>query len=129
MPGSTRWTGVRRVCRSFAFAFEGLRFIARTQPNFAIHLVAAALAVVASVVLGLTPAETAVVVLAITAVLAAEAFNTALEAACDAAHPTPHPLVKQAKDAAAAGVLVTAVGAVLVALALFGPRLARLVMR
>jgi DNA-binding NarL/FixJ family response regulator len=49
---------------------------------------------------------TALVVIMIGAVLAAELLNTALEHALDAAHPEPSPLVKIAKDCSAAAVLV-----------------------
>ena len=101
--------------------------IVRTQPNFVVHLFAAIVALAGGVALGLSAVEVAVVILAIGLVLAAEAFNTALEALCDATMPTPHPLVKVAKDAAAAGVLTTAIGALLVAVALLAPRIARLV--
>ena len=41
----------------------------------------------------------------------AEALNTALEALCDRLAPEPHPLVRRAKDVAAAGVLLAALAA------------------
>ena len=50
-------------------------------------------------------------------VLAAELFNSALEAALDRLHPEHHPAIKVAKDCAAAAVLmlsVTAVGVFIV---------------
>ncbi len=95
----------------------------RTQPNFRIHLVIAALAVLLALVLHLSPAEFGLLALTIGLVLSLEALNSALEALCDVASPTYHPLVKMAKDVSAAGVLVAALSAVLVGLALFAPRL------
>ncbi len=88
-----------------------------------VHLVVAVAALALGLFLHLSLAELATVVLTIGVVLAAEAFNTALEAACDAASPDLHPLIKRAKDAAAAGVLVAALAAVVVGALLFGPRL------
>ena len=116
---------LRRVLRSFGFAFDGLRTVARTQPNFRVHLLAAAIAVGVAILLRLSPVELALIVLTISVVLAAEALNTALETVCDLVSPAYHPLVKRAKDASAAAVLVTAIGSVLVALLLFVPHLGR----
>jgi diacylglycerol kinase len=48
-----------------------------------------------------------------------------VETICNLVSPTHHPLVKQAKDIAAAAVLLSAVAAVGVALVLFVPRLLR----
>ena len=66
--------------------------------------------------------EWVAVAFAVTAVLAAEAFNTAVETLADAVKPERHPLVGRAKDLAAAGVLLTAGGAAAVGLIVFGPR-------
>jgi diacylglycerol kinase (ATP) len=113
----------RRIVRSFGYAFEGLATLVRLTPNFWIHVCAAVLALALAVVLRLPPAEIAVVVLTVGVVLIAEAFNTALETMCDVVSPTYHPLVKRAKDVAAAAVLLAAIAAVGVAALLFLPRL------
>lgn len=120
---------LRRIVRSFGYAFEGVVAIARTQPNFLLHVLAAVLALGLSAALGLTPVELAVVTLTIFAVLAAEAFNTAIESLSDHVEPSVRPLIKRTKDAAAAGVLLTALGAVGVAACLFLPRLLALFAR
>jgi diacylglycerol kinase (ATP) len=51
-------------------------------------------------------------ILAAAIALAAELFNTSVEAICDLMHPDPHPLVKVAKDCASAAVLVANVAAI-----------------
>ena len=86
----------------------------------------AALALAVSVVLGLSAAELALVILTIGLVLAVEAINTAVEAVCDLVSPDYHPLVRRAKDVSAAAVLIAAVAALGVALALFVPRLLKI---
>jgi diacylglycerol kinase len=86
----------------------------------------AALALAVSVVLGLSAAEVALVILTIGLVLAVEAINTAVEAVCDLVSPDYHPLVRRAKDVSAAAVLIAAVAALGVALALFVPRLLKI---
>ena len=112
-----------RILRSFGFAAQGLVYLVKTQPNFWIHSLAAVLVVVFSAWLGTTPAETGVLFLAIGVVMAAEAFNSALEAVVDLASPEYHPLARIAKDTAAGGVLITAFAAAVVGLVVLGPRL------
>jgi diacylglycerol kinase len=115
------------VVRSFGYAFEGLAALLRTQPNFAVHVVIALAVVVVALLLRPSPIELAVLALTIGAVLALEATNTALEALCDLVSPGYHPLVKRAKDVSAAAVLIMAATAVVVGLAVLGPRLLELV--
>ena len=56
-------------------------------------------------------------------VLALEALNTALEYLTDLVSPEYHPLAGKAKDAAAAAVLLVALGAIVVGLIVFIPHL------
>jgi diacylglycerol kinase (ATP) len=113
---------IRRRIRSFRDAFRGLWTMLRSQHNAWIHALATGVAVAAGIVSGLSPLQWCAIVLAIGAVWTAEALNTALELLADAASPEPHPLVGKAKDVAAGAVLITALGAVIVALLVFGPR-------
>jgi diacylglycerol kinase len=115
-----------RILRSFGYACEGLGLIARTQPNFWVHLTAATTALVLAAALGLSAGEIATLVLTIALVLVVEALNTALETLCDLVSPAYHPLVKRAKDVSAAAVLMAAAAAVINGLLLFGPRIANL---
>ena len=112
-----------RILRSFGFAAQGLVYLFKTQPNFWVHTLAAALVVLFCAWLGTTPAETGVLLLAIGIVMAAEAFNSALEAVVDLASPEYHVLARIAKDTAASGVLMTACAAALTGLIILGPRL------
>jgi len=72
---------------------------------------------------GLSRAEWCWIVLAIVGVWMAEALNTAFEFLCDVASPQFHPMVKHAKDVAAGAVLLCAVGAAIVGVLVFLPRL------
>jgi diacylglycerol kinase len=116
---------MRRVVRSFGYAFEGLGAMLRGQPNFLVHLCAAIVALAIGVVLRLSPLELALIVLTIALVLVLECLNTALESLADVASPGFHPLIKRAKDVSAAAVLIAAVGSVVIALLLFVPHLLR----
>lgn len=61
--------------------------------------------------LPLTPSERAIILALGLLVLAAELLNTAIEDAVDYISTQDHPLAKRAKDAASAGVAVTAIAA------------------
>ena len=114
---------------SFRNAFRGLAFAAKTQRNLRIHLLAAALVMAAGWWLGVSGLEWGLLALAMALVVSAELGNTALEALADALHPGENGLVGRAKDAAAAGVLVSALGAALVGVLVLGARLLSLFSR
>ena len=109
--------------RSFGFAFRGVVTLLATQHNAWIHAAASVAVVGLGVALGVGRLEWALLVFAIALVWTAEGLNTALEWLCDAAAPEYHPLVKKAKDVAAAAVLLAAIGSALIGLLVFGPRL------
>ena len=108
---------------SFVFAFAGLFYVFRTQRNFRIHIALAVVMALAGWLLGLGITEWAVFGVMVTVVLAAEMTNTMVEALVDLVSPGYHPLAKVSKDVAAGVVLLTAIGAVVVGLLVFGPRL------
>ena len=112
-----------RTVRSFGFAGAGISYLARTQPNFRVHLVAMVAVVMTALGVGATAVEIGVLLLAIGLVLVGEAMNTAIEAVVDLSTPVAHPLAKIAKDVAAGGVLIAAGIAALTGLAVLGPRL------
>ena len=72
---------------------------------------------------GITKLEWCLIALAISAVWTAEALNTAFEFLADAATPEFHPLVQKSKDIAAAAVLLSAIGSMVIGVLIFGPRL------
>jgi diacylglycerol kinase len=67
--------------------------------------------------------EWGLIILSIASVLAAEGFNTALEIDIDLTSPDEHPYARDTKDVAAGAVLLTVMGAVVVGILVFGPRL------
>jgi len=115
--------GWKRRMLSFKYAFQGLAHLVRTQPNAQIHLAIASLVLLAGAWLGLNRMEWGLLVLATVLVLGAEALNTALEALTDLVSPDYHPLAGRAKDVAAGGVLVCAIGAAIVGLIVFLPHI------
>ncbi len=117
---------MRAFLRGFVYAFQGLGYAACTQRNLRIHLAIASLVIVVGWALQVTAVEWAVLGLTIGVVISAELVNTVAELAVDLLTQEYHPMAKVAKDVGAAAVLVTALTAVGVGIAIFGPRLWRL---
>lgn len=112
--------------RSFGHALRGLKVLLQTQHNARIHAVATLLVVAAGALFGISPAEWALIALAVTGVWAAEALNTAIEFLVDLASPEHHPLAAKAKDLAAGAVLIAAIGSLVVGVLVFGPHVLKL---
>ena len=99
---------------SFHYAFSGIMYATRTQPNMRIHLVIAAAVLIVAMLLHLERIYIVALIVTIVIVLSLELFNTAIEAVVDLLTVAHHPLAKTAKDAAAGAVFIASVGAVLV---------------
>lgn len=108
---------------SFKHAFRGASLLIGQQHNARVHLFATVLVIAAGVTFSITSVEWMLLLLTIGGVWMGEALNTAVEYIADALHPEPHPLIKNAKDVAAAAVLVFALCAGLVGLLIFIPYL------
>src|SRR5256885_6347455 len=104
---------------SFRYALDGILHGFRSQRHMRFHFCIAALALLAGVIYGLNATELLVLTFAISLVIIAELFNTAIEAVVDLVTTTYHPLAKYAKDVAAGAVLIAALNACVVGLLLF----------
>ncbi len=118
---------MQRLFKSFDYAFQGIGFAFRTQANFRIHVSISIAVILLGLWLQISAIEWAILVVTMMIVLGAELFNTALEAALDRVSTDHHPLAKVGKDTAAGAVLISAIGAVIVGLLIFGPRLLALI--
>lgn len=114
---------MKKRIQSFRYAFKGIGELVQSQANARIHLLAMAAVIAAGCYFKVSATEWCLLVFAIASVLAAEAFNTALEHLTDLASPEIHPLAGKAKDVAAAAVLIMAMGAAVVGLVVFLPKL------
>ena len=111
----------RRFIRSFGFAFAGIVQVF-TEQNFRIHVLAAAVVIVAGVLTPISIVEWMILIIVIALVLGAEMLNSAIERVVDIAMPDIHPIAKQAKDIAAGAVLVFAIASVIIGLLIFLPK-------
>jgi diacylglycerol kinase (ATP) len=111
-----------RLIKSFGYAFKGLWYATKSQPNFRIHLVATVVVIALGFYLNLQQSEWLWISLAITMVLAAELLNTAIEALTDRVSPEYNIKAGQTKDTAAAAVTITVFFAVVVGAIILLPK-------
>ena len=112
-----------KTINGFSYACTGIKLAWKEEHNFKIEVMIAVLVIVLGFLLHLSSFEFAVVILAISIVLATEAFNTALEELCDKFQPTHDPHIAKIKDLGAAAVLLSSIGASVVGLIIFIPHL------
>ena len=100
--------------KSFVYAFQGIWLLIKEQPNFRIHLVAFVSVTTLCYFCDISSSQWIAVILTAAVVVATEALNSSIEYLCDAVTEEEHPLIKKAKDAAAAAVLCVALAAIFV---------------
>lgn len=110
------------IFRSFEYAFCGLRRLL-AERNMRIHLGAFTAATIAGLFLHLSTYEWIAVIFVSMTVMSAEAFNTALEILCDKVCDSYDSRIKLVKDVSAAGVLITAIIALITAAIIFIPKI------
>ena len=114
----TKLGGVKRLGSSLHHALNGLTHVWHTEQNFRIEIVCAIAAISLGLLLNINLVP---IVLCCALVLSLELINTAIERLVDLTSPNYHPLAKQAKDIAAASVLLAAAMSVIVAVIIFVP--------
>ena len=119
----TQLSGIQKLLKSFSYAIEGMMHTLNTQRNMRIHFGVAFLAMILALFLDLSKTEIILLFFSIVLVVAAELFNTAIEAVVDLVTRDYHPLAKTAKDVAAAAVLLTAGHAVIVGFFVFADKI------
>ena len=103
-------------------ALDGVRRVYLTERSIRIQAALGAAAVASGLLLDLTRIEWLVLLGAISMVLMAETFNSAIEAVVDLASPGFHPLAKLAKHAAAGGVVFAVANALAVGAIILLPK-------
>ena len=121
------WKVAPNLVLSFRYAWAGVSYAFGTQRNFRIHTAIGTVAISLGLFLNVSGIEMAVVTLTCAIVMVLELLNTAIEAVVDlTVKQTYHELAKIAKDCAAGAVLLSAIAALMVAVWILLPPLARL---
>ena len=113
----------KKLINSFKYALEGFISSFKTERNMKIHILAMVIVVLFGIYLKLDLIEWCIIVISIALVLAAELFNTAIETIVDMVCPEKNPKAKLAKDISAAAVLALAIGAAVIGLIIFIPKI------
>jgi diacylglycerol kinase (ATP) len=118
---------MKKLIRSFGYAFKGVAYATKTQLNFRIHLTAMVFAVALGCLLHISASEWEWVALSITLVLISEIFNTMIEALTDMVSPGYNEKAGRIKDMSAGAVVIAALFALITGLIIFLPKLLLLI--
>lgn len=114
---------IKRLRKSFGYAFKGIDDVIEHEPNMKIHVVAAILVVIMAFILKVSIIEWIILVLLIGAVLAAETINTTIENLVDMYTKEYDEKAKIVKDTAAGTVLILAITSAIIGLIIFIPKI------
>ncbi len=117
----------KKIINSFKYAIEGIITSFKTETNMKIHILITVLVLIMGFLLKLSKLEWIICIFAITIVITAELFNTAIETIVDMITKEKNEKAKIAKDVSAGAVLVTAIGAAIVGVTIFLPKLIELI--
>jgi diacylglycerol kinase (ATP) len=109
----------KHAMSGFRYAQEGVLHCFRTQPHMRFHFYTLVAVLLSGLLLNLDNRDMLVLVFAITLVIVAEMFNTAIEAVVDMITENYNPVAKLAKDVAAGAVLLAAMNAIIAGVLIF----------
>lgn len=112
----------RTLLHSLNDATAGFLHVIRVERNMRLHFLFGFFVLLCAIVLGVSRTEWMILCCVISAVLAAEMINTAIEDALDVLHRAHHPSIRIVKDMLAGAVLVLALNAVIVGFMIFSRR-------
>mgnify|MGYP003184553699 FL=1 len=114
---------IKRLRKSFGYAFKGIDDVIEHEPNMKIHVVVAILVVIMAFILKVSIIEWIILVLLIGGVLAAETINTTIENLVDMYTKEYDEKAKIVKDTAAGTVLILAITSAIIGLIIFVPKI------
>ncbi len=114
---------LRHQVKSFGYAFDGIIYSFDKGTHFKMQTIALLLVVILGFVYKINSTEWLVLILISSAVISAEATNTAIEEACNMLHPDQHPRARMSKHCAAGAVLILSIAAIAIGLIIFLPKI------
>ncbi len=117
---SKKFSLIKRA-KSFTHAWRGISVFIKSTHNAWIHLFILGCVITLGLYLHITKMDWIALVFAGGLVLAAEAFNTAIEIDIDLTSPEYHPYARDTKDVAAGAVLITAITSAIIGVLVFAP--------
>lgn len=114
---------IQKRLKSFTYAFNGLRIMLKEEHNARIHMIVAIVVIVAGFFFEISTHEWISLVFAIGFVTSLEIVNSSIENIADFISPERDEKIKKIKDLAAAGVLLSAIAAMIIGLIIFTPKI------
>lgn len=112
---------VKRLFKSFTYAFRGLAKIFREEQNLRLQSVMAIFVLSLALYFKIKPLEWALLIISSSLVILMEIVNSAIERAADVLKPRINAYVKEIKDIMAAAVMFASFAAIVVGLVVFWP--------
>ena len=114
---------MKKIRNSFKYAIEGIWTSFKTERNMKIHIFIMILVIIAGIILKIDKLEWIICITLFAIVIGSELFNTSIETIVDMVMPEKNEKAKIAKDVSAGAVLVVAIGAAIIGLVIFVPRI------
>ena len=113
---------IKRLIKSFGYAFSGLKKAYLEEPNMKIHITMSILVIICGIIFKVSRLEWIILLFAIGLVISAELHNTAIENLTDLITKDFNQEAGKIKDVAASFVLVLAIIAAIIGLIIFVPK-------
>lgn len=104
-------------------ALRGICIFIAGEPHAKFHTLVAIAVCITGAIVGVSKTEWMLIAFAIALVMAAEAFNTAIEHMCNIIQPERDERIRTIKDIAAGAVLMCTIAAIVIGLSIFIPYL------
>lgn len=117
---------IRKLIKSFGYAFGGIRLAFKHNLNIRIDFIVAFLVIIAGIYFRVNAFEMGILGVMILLVICAEMINTAIEEVVNLLINEHRQEAKIAKDVSAGMVLLTAMGSAIVGVLIFLPRILNL---
>lgn len=114
---------MKKLINSFKYAIQGIFTSFKTEKNMKIHILIMLLVIIAGILLKISKLEWIICIILFSIVIAGELFNTAIETVVDMVMPDKNEKAKIAKDVSAGAVLLVAIGAAIIGLMIFIPKI------
>jgi diacylglycerol kinase len=112
---------IKRLLKSFSYAFRGLFKTIKEEQNLKVHLIVAFFVLILGIYLGVSRIEFIFLIIVIGLVILMEIANSAIERITDILKPRLNVYVMEIKDITAAAVLVSSLIAIIVGIIIFYP--------
>jgi diacylglycerol kinase len=113
----------KKIINSFKYAIEGIIASFKSERNMKIHVLATIIVVILGLILKINIVEWCFCIISIVLVISAELLNTAIENIVDMISTEKNEKAKLVKDISAGAVLVLAIGALIIGMIIFIPKI------